>query len=529
MNISGKRVIACYTLAVLLLFICVLRVFAVMNNERYSEAAYGESTRTITLNYARGSIFDCNGDRLTRAKNTVYAVIFDEPSAIACLYKYFTGSEIESITEEIRKQGFALRTVSEKIEVEGIYCISAFSHADDSLPAKHIIGYTDAESRGVCGIEAAYDEILGSDEKNTITFSFNGHGKLLKGAPPEIKYNYEKENSGVQLTIHKRLQQIVEQEAMAIEVGAVIVTEISSGKIRAFVSRPDYKLSDLATALKSEKQPLLNRGLCTYNIGSVFKPYVAAAGYEQGITGRVDCVGYTSVDGLNFTCHNLGGHGMVDLTSALKLSCNSFFYNYIQSVGAENVTDIAKKAGFESRIYLAKGLSAKAGSLGNSQALTQSKRALCNFSIGQGELMLSPLAITNLYMAIANSGSYRTPSLVEGTVKNGSFTQKESLPASVRVMSASTAQKLMEDLAGVIDEGGTGEKAKPTLTTAAGKTGTAQTGVVKNGKKITNSWFCGFFPLENPRYAVTVLAENHSGGVSEVFASIVDEIVKYEE
>ena len=81
----------------------------------------------------------------------------------------------------------------------------------------------------------------------------------------------------------------------------------------------------------------------------------------------------------------------------------------------------------------------------------------------------------------------------------------------------------------MLTEGGTGEKAKPLLTTAAGKTGTAQTGVIKNGKSVTNSWFCGFFPLENPKYVVTVLAENQTSGAGEVFAAIADEITKFEE
>ena len=83
-----------------------------------------------------------------------------------------------------------------------------------------------------------------------------------------------------------------------------------------------------------------------------------------------------------------------------------------------------------------------------------------------------------------------------------------------------------EYLAAVLEEDGTGKKANPTLTTAAGKTGTAQTGVIKNGQKVTNSWFCGFFPLDNPKYAVTVLSENAKGGCGDVFAAIADGITE---
>ena len=213
----------------------------------------------------------------------------------------------------------------------------------------------------------------------------------------------------------------------------------------------------------------------------------------------------------------------MELSEALKFSCNSYFYNYIQKLGAEDVVNLALRSGFESSIYLADGLSGRKGSLGKSKTTKLSKRALANFSIGQGELMLSPLAITNFYMAAANGGKYRTPSLIEGIVE-GLRVKEEKLPAPTKVMSEKTANRIKDDLALVLSEGGTGESACPTLTTAAGKTGTAQTGVIKNGKKTVNSWFCGFFPFEEPEYAVTVLWENSSGSVGHIFAAIADGI-----
>lgn len=528
MSVSYKRIAACYILAALLMFICVFRVFTVMRQEKYLAAAENESRRTVALNYSRGTVFDCNMNRITNSQTVWYAIIFNEPSALATLYNYFSGEETKSITEEVSKNGFAMRKVSRNIVCDGIYCVKAYTHADDSLIAKHIVGYVSAEGKGVSGLEAAFDDILTGKGENTVTFSISGQGKVLAYEEPLLEYDYGKENCGVKITIDKDIQQLAEQEAMAINCGALIVTEVATGKIKAMVSRPDYKLSDLGSALKNSDEPLLNRALCTYNIGSVFKPIVAAAGYESGISAEIDCRGYTDIDGLTFACHKLGGHGIVGITDALKFSCNSFFYQFIQRVGADRVLRIARKAGFENEIYLAQGLKCQKGSLGNTETVSLSKRALANLSIGQGELMLSPLAITNLYMAIANGGSYKTPSLIEGAVENGKLSETRLLPATVKVMSKSTAQKLKNDLATVLTEDGTGEEANPTLTTAAGKTGTAQTGVVKNGKKVTNSWFCGFFPFDRPKYAVTILSENAVGGCGHIFASLADEITKYE-
>lgn len=120
------------------------------------------------------------------------------------------------------------------------------------------------------------------------------------------------------------------------------------------------------------------------------------------------------------------------------------------------------------------------------------------------------------------------PSLIEGEVENGELKEEALLPKRVKLFSGSTANKLKTDLLAVLDEDGTGKTANPSLTTAAGKTGTAQTGVIKGGKKVTNSWFCGFFPYDNPKYAVTVLSENAKGGCGDIFAAIADGITEYE-
>ena len=92
----------------------------------------------------------------------------------------------------------------------------------------------------------------------------------------------------------------------------------------------------------------------------------------------------------------------------------------------------------------------------------------------------------------------------------------------IRLMSKDTADILKKQLCRVLDEDGTGNLANPNVITAAGKTGTAQTGIIRNGSNVTNTWFCGFFPFENPRYVVSVLAENTEKSCAGVFAEIVN-------
>ena len=528
MRLSYKRIAACYFMIVAIMFVCILRLCSIILNPEYAMASETASSRKISLGFSRGTIYDCNGLPITNSKISYCNLIFDKPSAIVALYDVFDSAEIEIISDEIRNKGFAVRHTEEKISAEGIYSFATTEHSGEENPASHIIGYTDSEGKGVCGLELAYDDLLSSEEENYISFVVDGRGAALEGIEPSFSYDYKTESRGVRTTLDLTIQRIAEKNADNINCGAVVITEIETGKIRGLVSRPNYDLTRLGEALSDPNQPLLNRALCTYNIGSVFKPYVVATGYEKKIFYYTKCKGYTDIDGLVFACHNLGGHGDVNISSALKYSCNSFFYEYIQSIGGRSVIELSRKAGFESSIPLAKGLTCKAGSLGNTAVYENSKRSLANLSIGQGELMLSPIAITNLYMAIASDGCYRTPSLIEGEVEAGDLIKREPLPAKVRVMSETTAKKLRQDLAGVLEEGGTGKQAKPTLTTAAGKTGTAQTGIIKSGKKVTNSWFCGFFPLENPKYAVTVLSENADKSCSAIFAAIADEITAAE-
>ena len=117
------------------------------------------------------------------------------------------------------------------------------------------------------------------------------------------------------------------------------------------------------------------------------------------------------------------------------------------------------------------------------------------------------------------------PTIIESTIKNG-IESKYNIGFPTKAFSIDTATKLKSALARVIKEG-TGTKAKPTTVLAGGKTATAQTGKKVNGKEIISSWFCGFFPLEDPKYVVIVFSEDttkQTKSCAEIFAEIADKI-----
>ena len=129
----------------------------------------------------------------------------------------------------------------------------------------------------------------------------------------------------------------------------------------------------------------------------------------------------------------------------------------------------------------------------------------------------------NLYNSIANEGEYYIPSVIEGTFVSGIFNEyNKGYPT--KAMKKETAALLTDYLKAVLEEG-TGETAKPTLISAAGKTATAQTGKFENGIEICQGWFCGFFPAENPKYTVIVFSEDTNKQLktnSEIFSFIAD-------
>ena len=525
-GVLGKRTAICFLVLLLLMFLTVIRLASIMTSDEYLTAANEQSTRRITVKTKRGTIFSSNMTPLTNSEERYATLITDEPEGINMLSEYLSQEEMNDIIKEIRASGFAVRTLDREIKAQGLYSIRVKGELDSQI-ANHIVGYVNGENHGVSGLQAAYDDLLYSTQKAEFTFSVDGHGNILKGSVNRTGLDYTAENSGIMTTIDVEIQKIVNEAMKDITCGAAIVTEVKSGKIRAMVSRPDYDINNLAQALNNQDSPLINRCLYNYNVGSVFKPLVAAAGIESNKSDFMhNCVGYSDIDGLIFACHKLSGHSWVSLRQAIKYSCNTYFYDFAAFIGADRIYKMAQSAGFDGVLTLAQGIKTEQGKIGNLTQLGISNRAVANLAIGQGELMVSPLALSNLYMAIANDGSYKPPTLIEGTVTNGELKEKLSEVKSVRLMEPTTALILRSYLSGVLEEDGTGFLARPTITTAAGKTGTAQTGMIKDGKRTTNAWFCGFFPKTEPKYTVIILAENANSGCTLAFSKIADEITR---
>ncbi len=523
---SYKRIVASYIMVLAALFLCALRVCSIALTPKLLQTANETTSKKIVLRNVRGTIYDCNLNRLTNNIDRYAVLITNKTDAINNISEYFSGEETVEIVNEIRENKFALRITDRPIYGDGIVCLTYKNSISNESLAKHIIGYTDSNNQGVSGLEKAFDEVLYNENQVYINVGINGQGELLLGSA-KIENPSATMQTGLITTLDSEIQRIAENAALQLERGAVVVTEIATGKIKAIVSRPDYNPEELEKSLMDETAPLINRALANFNVGSVFKPCVAASALENGYGQFMhNCTGVSSIDGLDFHCHKLSGHGNIGLNEAIKYSCNTYFYNLAINLGAEKIYEMAKKAGFNSSISLINGLSSAKGSIGNITKIKESKRALANLSIGQGDLMLSPVVISNIYSAIANGGVYYSPTIYEGELVDGKITNKYEKSTPIKLMNASTANTIKKHLKGVLEEGGTGFSACPKTVSAAGKTATAETGIIKNGQDVINTWFCGFFPFEEPKYTVIVLSENSANSCGDIFAQVADEIMQ---
>lgn len=517
----SKRSLICFIVIIALLFSCILRT-AKIATSNYSEVQKNFSSLKIKIGNTRGTIFDCNKYPITNNQKKIIACISPTPRAVTAISQYLSGEALTTVLEQLKSGKPVTCEVPEKIDCDGIVCTEIYT-TTPNISAIHTIGYTNTENKGVIGIQKAYDNILYNQDDITVRLACDGKGRVLSGIAPEILGETSPYNNAVVTTIDINIQNIAESEAENLGLGSIVIANAKTAKIRAIASVPTFNTNDISQVLNEETTPLFNRSLAAYNVGSVFKPCVAAAGIEKGYSSFCyTCMGSFEIIDRVFKCHEHLGHGNMDLNYAIAKSCNTYFYNLGLKVGKNEILNLASNLNFGKAIKLGEGIFTAKGSLPNKEKL-ENMAHLANFSIGQGDFTASPVSLLPLYCAIANDGIYYLPSIVESTIKNGKE-EKYNIGSPTKVFEKETAQNLKNALSLVISEG-TGALAKPENVTAAGKTATAQTGKFRNGTEINSSWFCGFLPIDNPQYVIIIFCEDtkkQQKSCAEIFSNIAD-------
>lgn len=495
------------------------------------ETAMSQTSQTVDITRLRGTVYDCNLQPLTNGENCLYAAAKPSVYALSQLKGKVLPEVFDSVAQRMGEGRPVAVRIDAPVEENGdIIQLSVPERYDSRSLACHIIGSV-GDGKGISGIEKAYDGLL-SESGSTVRVRFpsNARGRVMLGE--EITLEGGNADDGIVLTIDKNIQLIAENalDESGAKCGAAVVIEIESGAVRACVSRPSYNQNNLAESLDNPDSPLINRALLPFSVGSVFKPVVAAAALETGISEgfSYNCTGSVTYNGVTFNCHKKEGHGVLNMEDAVAFSCNTYFTALANETGRERIVETAEDFGFGKEISLAEGIFSASGHLPDKDEL-DSRAALANLSFGQGSLTATPLQICAAMAAIGGGGVYIRPSLVEGELRNGEIIRIRSYSEKKRVISPLTAEMLKGFLEKVVSEG-SGKRAASESVTAAGKTATAQTGKSIGGEEIYNAWFAGYFPAEKPEYAVAVLVENGGEGAlscAPIFGKIAEKVTAY--
>lgn len=522
----NRRIIFIYTLFVCCFALLLSRVVW-LNFSSYSEAGKERSTRTLTVGERRGKIYDRNYKLLVESEEKLLSVVVPSAASLDFMKKHLTDEEIK---DKIHKGLPFIIESEETVNTEFVRTFSVPQRYSDDLTAVHLIGYTDKDKKGVSGIEKAFDSFLTENSgKLTVTFDCDRTGRILAGMDKRINDINFTSKAGVVLSIDKDIQKITEAalSESGIKSGTAIVMKVHTGEILALASYPTYNPAKVAEAINGENSPLLNKALYAYSPGSVFKPLVAAAALEHGISSdfTYECKGEIRVGDRKFSCYNHNAHGKINMTEALEESCNTYFVNLIMHTDTELLISLCERLGITRSVTLASTIVSQKGVLPERESLDL-KGVLANFSFGQGELLITPIKMSEIYHTLA-TGNYLPSKLIMGfTNYVGLMTPEKDTPP-IKLLSDSTVNEMRKMLKSVV-ENGKADKAFSDLVSLSGKTGTAQSGIYENGKEILRTWFSGFFPSDNPNYIVIVMNENGIGGNTDcapIFKKICEGIV----
>ena len=522
-----KRIISVLMALIITLTALTGKILKIINT---SEIASTEShIRVKELDVKRGNIYDRNGKLLVNTETEILTgFIPSNESAVAV--KKLKGTEFAK--ETILKGYFTCFLTEENMliaESENIKNFNIYKRYPDNT-ALHILGYCNNEQVGVCGVEKYFnEEISALNGKLSVSYSADALGRMLISDGIEIRNDEYYSPKGISLTIDKKIQTIVENALINgnITKGAAVVLEAKTSAILACASAPTYERDNIEGYLNNEDSPFLNRALCAFPVGSVFKAITAAAAIESGVELKsYICSGSIEKSGNIFNCNKEDGHGKIDLTSALALSCNPYFIELSTQTDSENLLSMSKKFGFSKATDLGNGFLTDSGILPTSEELN-SNAAIGNFGFGQGKFTATPLQIAAAYAVFANEGTYNEPYLLSGEVNsNGAFLPKGHTRGK-SILKKSTCKTISSALLETTLSG-TGKGAYSSLFNACTKTATAQSGQYnENGTEIKYCWFVGYFPYENPEYVVCILKENGSSGGTDgapVFKEISEKI-----
>ena len=388
-------------------------------------------------------------------------------------------------------------------------------------------GYAMNDVIGISGLESAYEEQLrGQDGVETITRDSDGViiDTSITTEPQPGKTVMLTVNSEFQKAVDEALARNVQQIAATYNVdasaGAVVVIDVKNGGILACSNYPSYDQNLYSTQYSEYSSdpglPLYNRALQgLYTPGSTYKPSVAIAALLSGVidrTSTVYCNGvYNYFSDYHPRCTRHGHSGDIDVVTAIKWSCNIFFYDVGRRTTSDVYDDYAHRLGLGTPTGVE--VSESTGRLTTKEDSNYTASLEVQAAIGQGNTVVTPVQLATYAATIANKGvRYRTHFVKALLDTNTGEVLEETAPEVVEI--------IPDDVGAfdIVEEGMVG--AAQTVAglanypyTIACKTGTPQRSEKdEDGKYYTNSTIIAYGPVEDPQIAVGIVVEYGGGG-----------------
>jgi penicillin-binding protein 2 len=398
---------------------------------------------------------------------------------------------------------------------------------------------------GQYGVEKSFDRhVRGQAGLKHVEVDAHGTEKQ------EVVVEQPQAGNDLYLTIDARLQKVAE-DLLGVEYGAIVALDPTNGDILAMASRPGFDPNVLSRELtpkqwveivQDEGRPLNNRASQgQYPPGSTFKVPMAIAALEtktMAPSSTVSCNGGYQFGNRLYRDWKASGHGAVALHDALVHSCDVYFYTVGQRMGIDVMAEYGKEFGLGQGTGIE--LPSERAGIMPSTAWKQKARNAAwlpgetiSAAIGQGYVTVTPLQMASLIGTVANNGVSYRPRLVHAVMDRtmGNLQELPAVPRGKIKAKPETFRLVKEALADVVTKG-TATRAKSSLVTIGGKTGTAQVTALRTGpeesipKKFRDhAWFVAFAPVDAPTIAVAVLGE-HMGHGGAAAAPLAKELIE---
>lgn len=551
------------SIIVLTVLVFAARLFSIqIIDEDYKLAAENNVVQKIVQYPYRGLVYDSN-DSLVIYNSPVYDLMIVpkeveiRDTASFCLLVGITKEELDQKLKRAQKYSSILASkfieqISDKlfaslqdrlINYPGFFVLPRTIRSYNTKSLANVVGYVGEVSgrdlnrdttnyyrsgdyHGIGGVEKSYESVLRG--KRGATYKVVNVQGIIKDDYRDGEYDTIPEpGENINLSIDLGLQQYAEK-LMAGKVGSVVAIEPSSGRILAFVSAPSYDPELLSgknfgrnfgSLIKNEEKPLFNRPLqARYPPGSMFKTIQGVIAQNEGVITADEII---TTDGSNIG--DLAPPGKYDLIKAITKSSNNYFYlvmkRMVQAgedesafldtrIGYEKWRENVQEFGLGRRldVDLPNEILGNVPSVDYYDRLYGSKRwkysNIGSLSIGQGELLVTPLQMANLGALLANRGHFFTPHAVEKI--NGQpnpLVKKETLPFDSKYY-----EPVIEGMELVI-MAGSGRRGYMADLFLCGKTSTVQ-----NPHGEDHSGFMGFAPKNSPQIAIAAYVENAGQG-----------------